>query len=159
MSKTIRLPWPPSNNHYWTNRVVLPRSWATFMRPALGGLWGKSARLFVGKGSWPIVLPFIAADGRLYRTEVEKRVAQAFHWIKAPTTDRLRVTILAVMPDRRLRDLGNLEKASMDALTHAGVWKDDGQIDDLRIIRGRVESPGWLEVTIERIESAQGVLL
>ena len=43
------------------------------------------------------------------------------------------VEIEAFMPDRRKRDLDNILKALLDALTHAGVWADDSQIVDLRI--------------------------
>ena len=32
----------------------------------------------------------------------------------------------------------------------AGVWKDDSQIDDLRIVRRGVESPGRVLVTVSR---------
>ena len=62
------------------------------------------------------------------------------------------------MPDRRKRDLDNLHKGILDGLTHAGVWKDDSQIDDLRIYRCRaatgelvIEKPGRVVVTIEAI--------
>lgn len=120
--QTIRLPFPPSANRIWRHVVI-----------------NKAARVLLSR------------DGREYRELVAHEVRRQCPWLRDPVSERLRVEIVAVMPDRRKRDLGNLEKASMDALTHAGVWCDDGQIDDLRIIRGRVETPGWLEVTIERI--------
>ena len=34
---------------------------------------------------------------------------------------------------------------------NAGVYVDDNQIDDLRIIRGHVEKPGQLEITIQEL--------
>lgn len=46
---------------------------------------------------------------------------------------KLRVVIEAYRPDNRKRDLDNLLKATLDALTKAGVWADDGLIVDLRI--------------------------
>jgi crossover junction endodeoxyribonuclease RusA len=38
-------------------------------------------------------------------------------------------------PDRRRRDLDNTQKALLDSLQHAGVYRDDSQINDLRITR------------------------
>ena len=46
---------------------------------------------------------------------------------------KLKVVIQAYRPDNRKRDLDNLLKATLDALTKAGVWADDGLIVDLRI--------------------------
>jgi Holliday junction resolvase RusA-like endonuclease len=48
-----------------------------------------------------------------------------------------RVVVEVYVPDRRKRDLDNLHKGILDSLTHAGVWGDDSQIDDLRIYRAR----------------------
>jgi crossover junction endodeoxyribonuclease RusA len=70
-----------------------------------------------------------------------------------PTKARIRICIYAYMPDRRRRDLDNLTKVTIDILTHAGVWMDDEQIDDLRIIRAGIDKPGRLEIEIEEIES------
>lgn len=130
MAATIRLPFPPSANKIWRHVVI-----------------GKAARVLLSR------------EGREYRVLVSSEVRRQCPWITAPVHGRLRVEILAVMPDRRNRDLGNLEKASMDALTHAGIWADDGQIDHLTLIRGKVHCPGWLEVTIERLPEPQKTLI
>lgn len=37
------------------------------------------------------------------------------------------------VPDRRKRDLDNLFKALLDALTHAGVWKDDSLVHSMYV--------------------------
>lgn len=123
---TFRIPFPPSVNHYWGNRVVVPSR---------------------GK---PFVHTFIGKRGKDYRLDVQATVLQKYGVLQ-PTSARLRVSIVAVMPDRRTRDLSNLLKAAEDALTHSRVWTDDEQIDRLEVIRGPVKAPGWLEVTIERI--------
>lgn len=64
---------------------------------------------------------------------------------------RLQVVITACPPDRRLRDLDNMLKGLLDALTHGGAWVDDSQIDDLRIVRGPVTSGGSVSVEIQEI--------
>jgi crossover junction endodeoxyribonuclease RusA len=50
---------------------------------------------------------------------------------------RVCVTIEAHAPDKRRRDLDNLQKAILDSLTYAGIWGDDDQVDDLRIYWAR----------------------
>jgi crossover junction endodeoxyribonuclease RusA len=48
-----------------------------------------------------------------------------------------RLSLFAVLyfADRRRTDIDNRAKALQDALTHAGVYEDDCQIDDLHITR------------------------
>lgn len=102
----LLLPFPPSLNSYWRHVVI-----------------GRAARVL------------ISAEGRAYR----KRVWEAAKPViqdGQPLGGRLSVVLTAYPPDRRKRDLDNLAKAILDALTHAGAWGDDSQIDDLRIIRG-----------------------
>lgn len=96
----------------------------------------------------------ISAEGRKYRLAVEAAFRKQFT-ITSPTEERLAVSLLAVMPDRKRRDLDNLLKATLDALTAAGVWGDDSQIDRLEVIRGPVVAPGHLEIRIERAGSSQ----
>lgn len=88
----------------------------------------------------------ISAKGRQYREAVCWQ-AQHENW-KVWGNKRLAVSIEAVMPDRRRRDIDNLCKVALDSLTHAGVWCDDSQIDDLRIHRGPGIG-GMLKVTIQ----------
>lgn len=113
----IDLPWPPSVNHYWRT-------------PRTGALAGRT---------------LISEEGRAYRNAVNTQVTlqRARHHI----TNRIRVEIEAFMPDRRRRDLDNLPKSVLDSLTHAGVWQDDAQIDDLRIYRAPTIA-GMLKVRI-----------
>lgn len=124
---TIRLPFPPSVNHYWASRVA-------------GG-----ARKFVQT--------FIGTRGKEYRASVIAAVRTRWPDLRQPLKCRLSVKIDVYPPDRRTRDLSNLPKAVEDALTHAGVWVDDSQIDELLIVRKAVISPGHLELTIEKIEA------
>lgn len=95
--------------------------------------------------SVPGMSPKISAEGRAYRRDVIEILS------KGPGvrfgSDRLAVAILTHAPDRRRRDLDNIPKALLDALEHAGIYEDDGQIDDLRITRGEVDKQ-WPRVVV-----------
>ena len=49
-------------------------------------------------------------------------------------------------PDKRKRDLGNLEKVTSDILGELGVLEDDSQIVDLRMRWGPITCPAILTV-------------
>ena len=89
----------------------------------------------------------ISKAGRDYRERVIAHVTYC-HPRLEQYTGRLSVRIMAHAPDRRRRDLDNLPKAILDAVTHAGVWVDDEQIDDLHIVRGEVVTPGFVTVEV-----------
>ena len=94
----------------------------------------------------------ISQEGRAYREAV---LAQMMIQRKAETyTGKLVMEIEAWRPDNRVRDLDNLLKATLDALTHAGVYKDDSQIVDLRIFWAQ-EKGGMLKVRIWEADSVQ----
>jgi crossover junction endodeoxyribonuclease RusA len=65
---------------------------------------------------------------------------------------RVRVEITAYPPDRRRRDLDNLLKAPLDVCRHIGLYADDEQIDELRVVRGVIVPGGRLRVVVERME-------
>ena len=119
----IVIPYPPSVNTYW--RAV-------------------KGRVIMSK------------KGREYRDAVYCAVTSAFESDDVddprPLLGRLKVKIIATMPDKRRRDIDNINKAALDALGYAGIYGDDEQIDDLHVIRGEVMKPGCLEVHIEEIE-------
>ncbi|EHZ4690535.1 RusA family crossover junction endodeoxyribonuclease, partial [Escherichia coli] len=66
---------------------------------------------------------------------------------------RLAIKIIAEPPDKRRRDLDNILKAPLDALTHAGLLIDDEQFDEINIVRGHLVLGGRLGVKIYKIES------
>jgi crossover junction endodeoxyribonuclease RusA len=86
----------------------------------------------------------ISKKGRDYRKAVLCRIGIKHRKIHG----RVSVRIEASAPDNRARDLDNLPKAILDALTHAGVWGDDEQIDQLTIVRGEVTKGGAIRVVI-----------
>jgi crossover junction endodeoxyribonuclease RusA len=61
------------------------------------------------------------------------------------------VKILVNPPDRRRRDIDNLTKVPLDALTHAAVWEDDSQIDELYIRRNPVTPGGAITIQIHQL--------
>ena len=129
MKTEITLPFPPSVNRYYRS----PRS---------GPLAGRT---------------LISEEARKYRAAVCSLVAESK--LGGPMEGLLRVSVEVFAPDRRKRDLDNLHKGILDSLTHAGVWGDDSQIDDLRIYRARDDKGaliigGMVKVMVERIESA-----
>ena len=62
---------------------------------------------------------------------------------------RVSVSVRAFPPDKRRRDIDNILKPLGDALTRAGLWGDDEQIDDLRIVRAEITKGGRVEVEIK----------
>lgn len=72
----------------------------------------------------------ISARGR----EFAKQVAAVVGKVK-PIADRASVTIDLYPPDKRKRDIDNTIKPIFDALTKAGVWVDDSQVDALSVVR------------------------
>lgn len=121
----FKLPFPPSVNHYWRH---------ISKGPSAGRV-------------------LISEEGRAYRTNcaaavLEQRVPR--HTLSG----KLSVVVYASPPDRRRRDLDNLLKSSLDALKHCGLIADDGDIDELHVLRGPVEKGGSLLVNIQEMAGA-----
>lgn len=57
------------------------------------------------------------------------------HRPKKPLAGQIKVLAIFFPPDRRRRDMDNVWKTLSDALTLAGIWKDDCQIAELTLIR------------------------
>lgn len=88
----------------------------------------------------------ISREGREYRKLITELV-------DVPTMflGRVAVTVECHAPDRRRRDLDNICKCLFDSLTSAGVWDDDSQIDDMRVVRAGVMPRGMVRVEIRGI--------
>ena len=67
---------------------------------------------------------------------------------KPPMGGRIALAMDAFPPDRRRRDLDNIQKPVLDALEHAGVYEDDSQIDLLVTRRREVVPGGRLQVDV-----------
>lgn len=91
----------------------------------------------------------ISTAGKRYRQKVTEIVKSKL--LDIGTTKPLKVRIECHMPDKRRRDLDNLQKAAFDALTKAGFWADDSQVIDYRVIKMPVVAGGKLEITVTEI--------
>lgn len=121
----LELPFPPSVNRYWRH---------------------------VGMGGGVRVL--LSREGRRYKAAVWATV-RARGGTGEPLTGRLAVDVRLYPPDRLRRDIDNFGgKALLDALTDAGVWQDDSQLDELRIRRCAVCPGGRCLVDIRRLDGA-----
>ena len=89
-------------------------------------------------------MPILSKKAKDYRAAVVGEFGG-----NAPLTGRLGIVIYAFPPDRRNRDLDNLLKQPLDALQHAGIYCNDGQIDQLMIRRQAVSKIPYLLVTID----------
>ncbi|MBK7082331.1 MAG: RusA family crossover junction endodeoxyribonuclease [Betaproteobacteria bacterium] len=84
---------------------------------------------------------YLTAEHRTFRNEVSLRVIAAGSPAFGPDA-RLAVDIHLTPPDRRRFDLDNRLKGAIDALQLSGVYENDEQIDELRVVRGDVVIPG-----------------
>lgn len=89
----------------------------------------------------------ISRGGRAFRREVCAILASQG---VRPLDGRLEMTIDVYPPDRRRRDLDNLQKGLLDALAHGRAYLDDSQIDRLVIQRRHVARLGKVRVRIDR---------
>lgn len=91
----------------------------------------------------------ISAEGQAYRDNVARIIKNAM--LDIGLAIPVKISIECHMPDRRRRDLDNLQKAAFDALTKAGFWLDDAQVVDYRVVKMPVTKGGKLELTITEL--------
>ena len=114
-----------------------------------------------------ITLPYPPSINRYYRTfrgriliskpgrEYRKAVIELTSDVVWDWEGRVAVKLEVYPPDRRKRDLDNVQKPLLDALQHSGILEDDSLVDDLHTIRGKRMPPDGLVVaTISAIEEA-----
>jgi len=73
-----------------------------------------------------------------------------------PLKGRLGLKLILNVPDKRRRDISNCIKAVEDALTKAGVWLDDEQVDKLIVERGVQVKGGDCWVMIWELDTEYG---
>lgn len=107
--------------------------------PSVNGYW----RAFRGR-------QIISKAGRQYRKRLIEEVSE-LGLLNESIDCRLSVYISMYPPCKRKRDVDNYLKATLDALTHAGFWVDDEQIDRLCISRKEKAKGGKLSITVRKI--------
>lgn len=122
------LPFPPSVNAYWR-------------APNKGSLKGRH---------------LISAKGRAYQSAACSAIVDQLRRLPKPSTAPAAVEILLFPPDARRRDIDNYNKALFDALTHAGVWEDDSQVQPMLVEWGPKVAGGRVEITITTHEPMAG---
>jgi crossover junction endodeoxyribonuclease RusA len=96
---------------------------------------------------------YLPAKVREYRKAVADIVADARH----QTLEGRLSLFVAVYPATKAKtDLDNRAKGLQDALTHAGVWMDDEQIDQLIMVRREVIKGGQVKVVITELTELKG---
>ena len=91
----------------------------------------------------------ISREGRTFRKNVCALLAPGGGGPrKPPSGGRIALAMDAFPPDRRRRDLDNIQKPALDALEHAGIYEDDSQIDLLVTRRCKVVPEGRLLVQV-----------
>lgn len=122
-----------------TVQIVLP--WA----PSINTYYRAVAR---GK----IAANILSKKGREYRESAMIAIA-AHKCTSLSLSGRLQVSLDLHPPDARRRDIDNYCKGVLDALTHAGVWQDDEQIDQLNVLKcPKDKDDPRVVVTITEIE-------
>lgn len=122
----LELSWPPSVNHVW--RKAGHRTI----------LAGKAREFRIVTAS---KVATARAEGRMPRQTI---------------TEPISVSMLLMPPDNRRRDVDNSTKAVLDALTHAGVWRDDSLVRSMKIYFGSVCHGGAVKLSITPMETQGG---
>ncbi|WJW82901.1 RusA family crossover junction endodeoxyribonuclease [Moellerella wisconsensis] len=90
--------------------------------------------------------------GRAFTEAVINQITKANQQFNL--SGKLKIKIVANPPDLRKRDLDNLLKAPLDALTQSGVIADDSMFRSMSIDFGEKVQGGSLDITIWEIEDA-----
>jgi crossover junction endodeoxyribonuclease RusA len=96
----------------------------------------------------------ISREGRTFRLDVCALLAGGGPR-KPPAGGRIALCMDAFPPDRRRRDLDNIQKPVLDALQHGGIYEDDSQVDLLLTRRAGVVPGGHLAVHVAELPLRQ----
>lgn len=95
---------------------------------------------------------FLTKHARLYRDTVKERCVTVPKFIDS----FIKIEVVCYLPDRRKRDLTNIDKCLLDALQYAEVFNDDFYVDKISYERARdlegnliiSKNNGFLEIHI-----------
>ena len=120
---TLTLPWPPSVNAYWTERVISGR-----------------------------IIKFVGQKGKIFKHLVREQLQPHLDHCEEHFDKDARISLQIIVrpPDRRKRDIDNLQKAILDALEDGGAFENDEQVDEIHIKRDKddIIKGGEIIVTI-----------
>ena len=95
----------------------------------------------------------ISKAGREFKAKVSDYVIE--YRVPKLGNARLEMKVILYPRDRRKQDIDNRIKALWDALTDAGVFDDDEQIDILHIERGEIKKGGGCMVFLEILDKIE----
>lgn len=95
----------------------------------------------------------ISKAGKEFKLQVQDYVLE--YRVPKLGTARLEMKVVLYPRDRRKQDIDNRIKALWDALTDAGVFDDDEQIDVLIVERGEIRKGGGCLVMIDEIDATR----
>ena len=104
--------------------------------PSVGAMWRSIGNRFI-----------LSRKGRAYREDAIKHIKSIGLFDEA-LDSRLSVHMVINPPTLRKYDIDNRCKAPFDALSHAGFWLDDEQVDRLTIIKGEKVKSGRLDFKV-----------
>ena len=124
------LPFPPSNNHAYIDRVVTPR------------------------GGKPFVTKFLSSEAKEYKEQVITQV-KAEMLIKgfSTMTKDVRLDVILFVPDKRQRDKGNFDKVLEDALEDARLYNNDSQICEGEVIKRYIKGKKRIAIRATELET------
>jgi crossover junction endodeoxyribonuclease RusA len=92
----------------------------------------------------------ISKRGREYRSNAID-LMQSYGLSGEMLTERLQVHLTLHPPTLRKYDVDNFCKATFDALSHAGFWEDDEQIDSLSIKKAEKIKGGRVIIRVTKL--------
>ena len=110
--------------------------------PSINGYW----RAFRGR-------QIISKRGREYRVNAIERLRE-LNLINEKIEGRVSLSVVIHPPTLRKYDIDNWCKAPFDALTHAGFWHDDEQVDSLSIKKGEKIKGGKILIKVRVLDDA-----
>ena len=124
----LRLPLPPSVNHYYKHRGIIAKN-----------------------NGRPKAIRYLSQHAKDYRYTVAEHVWEQLG--SPPKLEgRLAMTVrISPRNQGQKQDIDNGLKSLLDSLEYALVYKNDSQIDQLLLIRGRKSMHGHVDIEIKTI--------
>lgn len=129
--RELILPWPPTVNTYWGTRIVKAKAGQSFISHYLT----EAAKTFLKEVEQIVGVADLVKPDKSPDIEARQKL------LGVSVGSPIRVHVMAFPPDKRARDLDNLCKGTLDAMTKIGAIRDDADIWDLRLTREMASQP------------------